>query len=125
MRSRTSLSFFDGFRPHYSQLSPSIVHLFAEQVSYTPIKQSQKAETQKPPEPLCRNTTPLQKAAGTGNVRQAGILLSTEKREFIMIMYIWNRCIYTRPETERLPFRADKTARDVFEHSVTILEKGL
>lgn len=44
---------------------------------------------------------------------------------FWLGLYIRNRYIYTRPETERLPFRADKIARDVFERSVTILQKGL
>lgn len=44
---------------------------------------------------------------------------------FWLGLYIRNRYIYTRPETERLPFRADKISRDVFERSVKLLQEGL
>ena len=44
---------------------------------------------------------------------------------FWLGLYIRNRYIYTRPETERLPFRADKISRDVFERFIKILQRGL
>ena len=46
------------------------------------------------------------------------------QHHFWLGLYIRNRCIYTRPETERLPFRADKISRDIFERSVEILQQG-
>ena len=44
---------------------------------------------------------------------------------FWLGMYIRNRYIYTRPEAELLPFRADRISRDVFERSVKLLQEGL
>ena len=46
------------------------------------------------------------------------------QHHFWLGLYIRNRYLYTRPETERLPFRADKISRDIFERSVEILQLG-
>lgn len=46
------------------------------------------------------------------------------QHHFWLGLYIRNRYLYTRPETERLPFRADKISRDIFERSVEILQQG-
>lgn len=46
------------------------------------------------------------------------------QHHFWLGLYIRNRYLYTRPETERLPFRADKISRDIFERSVEILQHG-